>query len=143
MANPYESPKTVSQPERPPRDERPMQSRKADLHVFFAWYFGAFVIAQLLWYLSDFVARFDLLEIPMATPLFPLASFFDPHDGMLNNRFVFFYALVFWGALIPISFRLAGKRLHPLIPALAIVLIASLASIGYVFFVALGSGPMP
>jgi hypothetical protein len=79
----------------------------------------------------------------MATPFFPLASFFDPHDSMVNNRFVFFYALVFWGALIPISFRLAGKRINPLIPAMVILLITSLASIGYVFFIGFRTGPVP
>jgi hypothetical protein len=143
MTNPYESPKTVSPSERSPRDERPVQARKVDLRGFFAWYFGAFIIAQLLWYLSDFVARVDLLEISMATPFFPLASFFDPHDSMVNNRFVFFYALLFWGALIPISLRLAGKRLNPLIPAMVILLLTSLASVGYVFFVGFRTGPMP
>ncbi len=143
MTNPYESPKTVSESERSSRDERPRQARKAHRHIFFAWYFGAFIVAQLLWHLSAFVRRFDLLEIPLATPFFPLASFFDPHDGMVNNRFVFFYALVFWGALIPVSFWLAGKRLHPLIPAMVILLVTSLASVAYVFFVGLRTGPMP
>ena len=143
MTNPYQSPKAVSQSERPPRDEPPMQGREGDLHVFFARYFGAFIVAQLLWHLSAFVRRFDLLEIPMATPFFPLASFLDPYDGMVNDPSVFFYALLFWGALVPLSLRIAGKRLNPLIPAMVILLITSLASIGYVFLVGFRSGPMP
>jgi hypothetical protein len=144
MTNPYESPKAVSRSERAPREEGPTEASNADLHVFFARYFGAFIAAQLLWHLSAFVRAFDLLEIPMATPLFPLASFLDPYDSMVNQHSaVFFCGLLFWGALIPVSLRLAGKRLNPLIPAMAILLLTSLASVGYVLLVGFRTGPVP
>ena len=96
MQNPHESPTTADK--KPPPDAPSVHAAR-DLPRFFACYFGAFILATLLWHLSAFTRRFDFLELPMAALYFPLAGFIDPHDGMVNDRDTFFYAIAFWGAV--------------------------------------------
>ena len=137
MDNPYESPRDASG--KPLLDVASMRP-VPDLSKFFAWYFGAFILAALLWHLSALVRWFDILELPLSAPHFPLAGFFDPHDGMVNERSTFLYAIIFWTAVVPLALRLNPKR--PLFTALAIVGICSCASVAYVLFGAMTSGPV-
>jgi hypothetical protein len=139
MQNPHESPKTADK--KPPPDAPSVHAAR-DLPRFFACYFGAFILATLLWHLSAFTRRFDFLELPMAALCFPLAGFIDPHDGMVNDRDTFFFAIAFWGAVIPLALCLTPKRISPLLTALAIIVICSSASVAYVILRALTSGPV-
>jgi hypothetical protein len=52
----------------------------------------------------------------------------------------FFYAIAFWGAVVPMALRLTPK--HPLHSAVAIIGICSSASVAYVILRALTSGPV-
>jgi hypothetical protein len=101
------------------------------LASFFAWYFCAFIMSELLWYLSAHVRAYDLLELPMASFHFPLAGFLAPHDWMVRSRNVFYYAVVFWGAVGLIGLRFAPTRFGPLLTALGIIAACSVASIIY------------
>ncbi len=96
----------------------------------------AFIAAQLLWYCSKFVRRYDILEVPMALPFFPLAPFFDPHNGMVNNRDTFVYALAYWISLYLVALGIARKKVNPAIPATVVLILSCVASVVYsVFFV--------
>jgi hypothetical protein len=101
-----------------------------------------FILSQLLWYCSRALRSYDLLEIPMAIVFFPLAPFFDPHDGMVNSRGTFLYALPYWLLVFAMSLALCRKRLNPIVPAVVLLIGSCVASIIYsVFFVY--RGPMP
>ena len=99
-----------------------------------------FIVSQLLWYCSRAFRRYDFLEIPMCIIFFPLAPFFDPHDGMVNSRLVFLYALPYWLLVFVISLVVSKKRMNPLVPALALLIASATASIVYsLFFVYRGA----
>lgn len=128
MRNPYESPKNGGK--KPPLDAASLHPVR-DLPRFFAWYFGAFIVATLLWHLSAFVKRVDFLEVPMASVCFPIAGFLDPHDGMVNDRNTVIYGAAFWAAVIPMSLYLTPRRINPLTTAFAMIGICSSASVVY------------
>lgn len=94
----------------------------------------AFIVSELLWVSSRYVRRYDALEIPMTTYFFPLAPLFDPHDALLHNRSIFFYALAYWVALFVISLLLSRRRMNPIIPAIIILSLSAIASIVYSMF---------
>ena len=55
-----------------------------------------FVIAETLWHLSAYVRNYDILEIPLVVPYAPLAAILDPHDAMIPDKNIFFFALANW-----------------------------------------------
>lgn len=74
-----------------------------------------FVIAEIMWHLSAYVRRYDILEIPLVVPYAPLAFIVDPHDAMLHHRHIFFFALANWFVIFlvgaAVSWRKASTRL--------------------------------
>ena len=137
MDNPFKSPNNATGPS--PLDAANRRSEPDHLR-FFAWYFGAFILAATLWHLSAYVRWLDILELPLSALFFPLAGFVDPHDGMVNDRSTFFYAIAFWGAVAPLALRLTPKR--PLLTAFAIIVTCSSVSIAYVLLRSLSIGPV-
>ena len=137
MENPYEPPNDAAG--KPPLYTTNRRSAP-DHPRFFAWYFGAFILAAFLWHLSGFVRWLDILELPLSALHFPLAGFLDPYDSMVNDRSTFFYAITFWGAVIPVALRLTPK--YPLLTAFAIIGTCSSVSVAYVLFRSLSAGPV-
>ena len=70
----------------------------------------SFFIAEILWHLSAFVRRYDVIEIGMIVPYAPLAFILDPHDAMLHHPHVFFVALANWLGIFVLGALLSLKR---------------------------------
>ncbi len=87
-----------------------------------------FVIAEIMWHLSAYVRRYDILEIPLVVPYAPLAFIVDPHDAMLNHRHIFFFALANWFVIFLIgavfSLRRIGTRLTGAATMIVVLVIA-------------------
>lgn len=135
MQNPYESPtaddSTPTVDDSTPAEHCIATGGSRNLHTFYAWYLGAFIVSTLMWHLSGYVRAVDLLELPMAAFHFPLAGFIDPHDGMIRSKSIFFYAILFWGAVIPVAFRVTPTHVGRLRTALGIVVGCAVASTAY------------
>ncbi len=96
----------------------------------------SFVAAQLLWYCSRFVRRYDVLEIAFAILFFPVAPCFDPYNGMVNSRQVFVYGLIYWVCLYFVALAASRRKVNPALPAAGILVLTCVASVIYsVFFV--------
>jgi hypothetical protein len=91
----------------------------------------AFIGSQSLWFCSQYVRRYDVLEIPMVIFYLPLAPFLDPHDGMVNSRDIFPYALAYWVGLFLVALPASRRRINPAIPGLTILFLTSAVAIGY------------
>ncbi len=128
MDNPYES--SVTGDARPDTEQPKRPNRTSN---FFAWYLGAFIVSTVLWKLSRHVARLDFLEVPMVLVHFPPAGFFDPHDAMLHNKNIFFYAILFWAAVAPVALLLPSRRFSPIAIGLGIIGAFAAASVAYTF----------
>ncbi|WP_182869430.1 hypothetical protein [Stieleria mannarensis] len=130
MQNPFRPPRwTIGTP----ADAPPSSSAGPNRTAFFAWYFAAFIVAEVMWRLSGYVRAIDLLELPLASFHFPLAGFVDPHDSMVRSEGTFFCAIVFWTAVIPVAFRIAPRKVGPLLTALAIIAFCAVAATVYTF----------
>lgn len=134
MSNPYQSPETKWEPQPPGAvPERSLQQ-------FCAWYFGAFIVCAGLFSLSRYVSQVDLLEIPLATLLFPWAAVLDPHDGMVNDRNMFLYGVGWWALMGAVAW--AGRKYAPpLLVAFTLEFAAVVGAIGYTLFVHLTAVP--
>lgn len=130
--NPYESPTTDSDSDLSPPGSV-VHASSGGTARFFAWYFGAFIFCTLLWHMSGYFRAIDLLELPMAAFHFPLAGFFEPSRFLVRDEFIFYYALLFWGAVIPVAFQFAPKRLGPLATALGIIVACATTSTVFAF----------
>ena len=88
-----------------------------------------FVIAETLWHLSAYVRNYDILEIPLVVPYAPLAAILDPHDAMIPDKNIFFFALANWlvifliGAAVSV-WRRVGTRLTGSATLLVVLVIA-------------------
>ena len=71
----------------------------------------AFLIAEIMWHLSDFVRNYDILEIPLVLPYAPLAVIIDPRDAMLNHKNIFFFALANWLGIFLLGALLSMRKL--------------------------------
>ena len=105
----------------------------------------AFVLSEILWHLSGFVRRYDLLEIVLAVPYAPLAFLVDPHDLMLHHRHVFFFALANWSGIFVIGTLLSLKRMNAVVSGSAVgglLLFAALAR-NVEYWIINPPGPIP
>jgi hypothetical protein len=126
MRNPYKSPNVNSN-----NLSVDVAQPRHDFPSFFAWYFGAFIFSAVLWHLSGYFRAFDFLELPMIAFHFPLAGFLEPRSWMVKNQAMFFYALAFWGTVVPLAVRVAPERTGVLRTALGIIVASAAASIIY------------
>lgn len=72
----------------------------------------AFFISEIMWHLSPFVQKYDILEVPLVVPYAPLACILDPHDAMLHHRSIFFFALANWFGIFIIGALLSFRRVN-------------------------------
>lgn len=100
-----------------------------------------FIVAQMFWYLSSFVRRYDLLEIPMVILFFPPAPLIDPHNGLLRDDNLYLYALIYWASVFFLSWVLSRRKINPVIPAIAILLLSCMPCLIY-FLYLLWQGPV-
>ena len=122
--NPYSSPQV-------PQDRQ----AAAAFTAFYVLYAACFALAVVLWFTSDWVRRFDLLELPMVAMLFPLAMFIDPHDGFVNHpEWAVPGGALCWLAVIPIARRAATTR-RRLLTALGILAGVAMLSTLFALFV--------
>ncbi len=90
-----------------------------------------FIIVQFLWNLSFFVRGFDFLEIPMVFLYFPIATLIDPHDAMLHNDYIYFYAFVYWILFFLLSWKLSLRKVNPVIPGILVLILSCLPGLIY------------
>ena len=100
-------------------------------------YWSMFGLSVILWFLSAEVRRYDLLELPMVTFMFPLAMFFDPGDAMVGQTLSIILGLCFWASVIPVAFRITQNPRRRLIMALGIVGVTGIASLIFALGVAI------
>ena len=105
----------------------------------------AFFFAEILWHLSAFVRRYDLIEIPLVLPYVPLAFVLDPESALVNHRHAFFIALANWFGIFLLGAALCRKRTSAVVSGTGVLLPVLVLAFGraIVRWVIFPPGPVP